>query len=62
VTSLGALPPASAQLCKYHVSHFRTFTGHAAIGMTGIMPTPGLCRIEVPSRHPGLQSLLPDSA
>jgi N12 class adenine-specific DNA methylase len=28
----------------------------------GIMPTPGLCRIEVPLRCPGLQSSLPDSA
>ena len=28
----------------------------------GIMPTPGLCRIEVPSLRPGLQSSLPDSA
>ena len=28
----------------------------------GIMPTPGLCRIEVTSRCTGLQSSLPDTA
>ncbi len=44
-----------AGLLHFHprCSHRERLAGHAEIGMTGIMPTPVLCRVEVPLRRPG---------
>ncbi len=39
--------------CKQGSKHHYAYAGHAEIGMIGIMPTPVLCRVEVPLRRPG---------